>query len=165
MPRTPLIRTLVTLAATALLTLTATTAVAVDADSDIDDAATGTETAPLLATAVGAAPSLLGPAPDYDTCRYKSSNLGGTCFQWVGDDQWVFDGWTNGWATVVHVNTNYGKDRYCQALPSAQGWAKCNYDHREDKCVRFRMYELKDGTTRNWTDWSPWYGADYGWPC
>jgi len=75
------------------------------------------------------------------------------------------DGWTNDWAAVVHVQTNYGKDRYCQALPSAQGWGTCNYNHEEGKCVRFRLYELKDGVVRNMSDYSRWYGTEYGSPC
>ncbi|MFB6721581.1 hypothetical protein ACFCV3_15510 [Kribbella sp. NPDC056345] len=105
-----------------------------------------------------------GP-PNYDTCRFAGTNVGSACFQWVGDVQWVSDGWTNDWAAVVHVQTNYGKDRYCQALPSAQGWGTCNYNHEEGKCVRFRLYELKDGVVRNMSDYSRWYGTEYGSPC
>ncbi|MFI5730188.1 hypothetical protein ACIA49_08725 [Kribbella sp. NPDC051587] len=122
------------------------------------NAAEADATHPLKATKAA------GP-PNYDNCRFGGTNVGSTCFQWVGDVQWVFDGWTNGWAAVVHVQTNYGKDRYCQALPSADGWGTCNYDHEEGKCVRFRLYELKDGATRNWSDWSRWYGTEYGSPC
>ena len=79
--------------------------------------------------------------------------------------QWVQDRDENGWATVVHVQTNYDKNRYCQALPAAQGWDYCNFDHIEGKCVHFRLYELKDGVTRHQTGWSPWYGTEYGSPC
>ncbi|MFF0339888.1 hypothetical protein [Kribbella sp. NPDC004875] len=130
-----------------------------DADTDTDDvAADATETSPLKATKASG-------APDYDTCRFAGYSIGSTCFKWVGDNQWVFDGLTNGWAAVTQVQTNYGKNRYCQALPSAEGWGYCNYDHVEGKCVRFRMYELKDGVTRSWGAWSKWYGTDYGWPC
>ena len=139
-----------------------------DTDTDTDDGDTGTLTAPTMATAVApAAMSTAGfsyTAP-VDHCILYGYEIGATCYQWVGDDQWVIDGDANGWAAVVHVQTNYGKDRYCQALPAAQGWAKCNYDHIEGKCVRWQMYELKDGDTRNFTGWSAWYGTQYGYPC
>ena len=141
-----------------------TAVIAPAADADADDADTGSPTNPTLATA-GASEFTAAVAPNYDECRFAGYSIGSTCFQWVGDNQWVIDGLTNGWAAVVHVQTNYDKNRYCQALPSAEGWAYCNYDHQEGKCVRFRMYELKDGVTRNWGDWSRWYGTDYGWPC
>lgn len=139
-----------------------------EADADTDDVDTGTLTAPTVATPVDpAAMSTAGysyTAP-VDHCILYGYEIGATCYQWVGDDQWVIDGDANGWAAVVHVQTNYGKDRYCQALPAAQGWAKCNYDHIEGKCVRWQMYELKDGDTRNFTGWSAWYGTQYGYPC
>lgn len=141
---------------------------AADADTDTDDGDTGTLTNPTMATAV--APATMSTAgysytAPVDHCILYGYEIGATCYQWVGDDQWVVDGIANGWAAVVHVQTNYGKDRYCQALPSAQGWAKCNYDHIEGKCVRWEMYELKDGDTRNFTGWSAWYGTQYGYPC
>ena len=88
-----------------------------------------------------------------------------SCFAWVGDDQWIADLDENGWAAVVHVQTNYGKDRYCQALPSAEGWAYCKFDHQEGKCVRFMLYEAKGDEKRKHTAWSPWYGTAYGSPC
>ena len=111
---------------------------------------------------VGLVAGVLGGGGGAD---HVGDGLVGEALQWVGDDQWVFDGWTNGWAAVVHVQTNYGKDRYCQALPSADGWGTCNYDHEEGKCVRFRLYELKDGLVRNMSDFSRWYGTEYGSPC
>ena len=143
-------------------------AVVQTADADTDDGDTGTLTNPTMATAV--APATMSTAgysytSPVDHCILYGYEIGATCYQWVGDDQWVVDGIANGWAAVVHVQTNYGKDRYCQALPSAQGWAKCNYDHVEGKCVRWEMYELKDGDTRNFTGWSAWFGTQYGYPC
>lgn len=141
-----------------------TTAAAPTADDDADDDDTSTPTNPTLATA-GASGFAAALVPNYDECRFEGTNVGSTCYQWVGDDQWVMDGWTNGWAAVAHVQTNYGKDRYCQARPSAEGWDYCKFDHQEGKCVRMRMYELKDGVTRNWGGWSAWYGTSYGWPC
>jgi hypothetical protein len=104
-------------------------------------------------------------SPPAGQCVGWITDYAATCFQWVGDDQWIEDRDANGWAAVVHVQTNYGKDRYCQALPAAEGWGYCNYDHQEGKCVRFMLYELKDGVTRNPTGWSPWYGTEYGSPC
>ena len=135
---------------------------AVDADADDDDASSPTN--PTLATGSTSGFSA-ALAPNFDECRYAGYSIGSTCFQWVGDNQWVVDNDANGWAAVAHVQTNYDKNRYCQARPSAEGWDYCDFDHKEGKCVRFRMYELKDGVTRNWTAWSPWYGIDYGWPC
>ncbi|TCC21173.1 hypothetical protein [Kribbella speibonae] len=140
---------------------------AADADTDTDDGDTGTLTNPTTATAV--APAAMSPAYSYtapvDHCILFAAEIGATCYQWVGDDQWVIDGIANGWTAVVHVQTNYGKDRYCKALPAAEGWGKCNYDHIEGKCARWQMYELKDGDTRNFTPWSAWYGTQYGYPC
>lgn len=113
----------------------------------------------------GTASTAAAAEPPWSQCRALITTYGATCFQWVGDNQWVQDRDENGWATVVHVQTNYGKDRYCQALPAAEGWAYCSYDHREGKCVHFRMYEAKGNETRHQTGWSPWYGTEYGSPC
>jgi len=117
----------------------------------------------LLAANVSTAAAATPPPPDQ--CRGMGYDYGVTCFQWNGDKQWVEDRVANGWAIVVHSQTNYGKDRYCQSLPAADGWAYCDYDHIEGKCVRFMMYELKDGVTRNPSGWSLWYGTEYGSPC
>jgi hypothetical protein len=103
--------------------------------------------------------------PDYNSCVLFGTQVADTCFQWAGDKQWIKDNIANGWSGVVQVQTNYGKDRYCQAPPAAEGWAYCDFNHTEGKCVRFRTYELKNGETRNWHEWSKWYGTDYGWPC
>jgi hypothetical protein len=166
-----LLRALAVPAATLLL-LAGSLTQATATTSGIDDSDTGTLTNPTMATPVApaVAPAAMSTAgysytAPVDHCILFAAEIGATCYQWVGDDQWVIDGIANGWAAVVHVQTNYGKDRYCQALPSAQGWGKCNYDHVEGKCVRWQMYELKDGDTRNFTPWSAWYGTQYGYPC
>src|SRR5690349_1633512 len=165
------LRRTLALAAAALLPLTvglteatavqppAPVSTVITADDDADDVeTTATDlTHPLRATNAG--------QPNYLTCRDYGYGLGETCFQWEGDVSWVRDLAENGWATVFHIQTNYGKDRYCQAPSKADGWGYCNYDHREGKCVRWRLYELKDGVTRNGTLFSPWYGTEYGSPC
>ncbi|GAA0580062.1 hypothetical protein HPO96_20330 [Kribbella sandramycini] len=157
-------RTLATAAATLLL-LAGSFGTAYAADQDADDLDTGTPTSPTIATTAPVTPKLQAEQPNFQTCRLFGTYWGETCFQWVGDLQWVRDLQENGWATVFHVQTNYDKNRYCQALPKAQGWAYCNFDHKEGKCVRFRSYELKAGEMRNHTVWSPWYGTEYGSPC
>jgi hypothetical protein len=107
-----------------------------------------------------------GAPPAAGTCAGGLiTEYAATCFQWVGDKQWIEDRDANGWAAVVHSQTNYGKDRYCQARPAAEGWNYCDYDHIEGKCVRFMLYELKDGVTRNPSIWSAWIGTEYGSPC
>ncbi|MFF1815910.1 hypothetical protein ACFVWG_01350 [Kribbella sp. NPDC058245] len=135
------------------------------ADDDADDLDVSTPTAPSLATSSTPSAFDTSATSPVDHCILWSETLGNTCFEWVGDIQWVQDNIENGWATVVNVQTNYGKDRYCQAPPKAKGWGYCDYDHKEGKCVRWRFYELKDGTTRNWGYWSAWYGTAYGYPC
>lgn len=115
------------------------------------------------ATAAHAAPAEV--KPPVGQCVGYSTDFAATCFQWVGDDQWIEDRDPNGWAAVVHVQTNYGKDRECQALPAEQGWGLCKFDHKEGKCVRFQLYELKDGVERRHSGWSAWYGTEYGSPC
>ncbi|NEA34523.1 hypothetical protein [Streptomyces sp. SID13031] len=109
--------------------------------------------------------AVLADTPPAGACRYLTTEYASTCFAWVGDDQWIRDLDPNGWAAVVHVQTNYGKDRYCQAQPAADGWNYCKFDHEEGKCVRFMMYEAKGEEKRRYTAWTPWYGTEYGWPC
>ncbi|TDD63083.1 hypothetical protein E1263_01895 [Kribbella antibiotica] len=158
-------------AATALLLLTGSigTAYAAVPDEDADGPDTSTMTNPAMTVTAAATARPLAAktqaGPDTTKCRFFGTYWGETCFQWVGDNQWVRDLQENGWATVVHVQTNYGKDNYCQSLPAAQGWDYCDFDHKEGKCVRFRFYELKNGTTRNFTVWSNWYGTEYGSLC
>lgn len=79
-------------------------------------------------TSAAAAVENISPPPA-SQCRYFYADYAATCFQWVGDDQWIEDRDENGWAAVVHVQTNYGKDRYCQAAPAAEGWNYCKFDH------------------------------------
>ncbi len=165
------LRRTLAIAAAALLPLTAglteataaqpptpvSTVITSDADADDVEATAADMTHPLRATNSG--------TPNHQTCRDTGFFWGQHCFQWEGDVSWVQDHQENGWATVFHIQTNYGKDRYCQAPSKADGWGYCDYDHREGKCVRWRIYELKDGTTRNLTLFSAWYGTEYGSPC
>lgn len=134
------------------------------ADTDADDLDTSTPDNPTEATPQAATPFAAAGAP-VDHCIFHAIYFGNTCFQWVGDDQWVQDLDENGWATTVHVQTNYGKNRYCAAPPKAKGWGVCNYDHKEGKCVRWRFYELKGNETRNWSAFSQWWGTEYGTAC
>lgn len=172
------LRPLLATAATALLLLTgglteATAAESpatpvVQVDDDADDLDTGTLTNPTPATVDAPSEfSTLGDPPNFNNCRQWGTYWGETCFQWVGDVQWVKDNITNGWTTAFHVQTNYGKDRYCGAPKAADGWGYCNYNHIEGKCVRWRSYELwrPTGETRNFTVWSAWYGTEYGSLC
>ncbi|MFB6720678.1 hypothetical protein ACFCV3_10975 [Kribbella sp. NPDC056345] len=117
------------------------------------------------ATAASASPTAVAEEPPYSEVKCLNSEYASTCFQWVGDDQWIIDREANGWAAVVHVQTNYGKNVECKAMPAAEGWALCLFDHEEGKCVRFRLYELKDDVKRKYTAWSPWYGTEYGSLC
>lgn len=138
----------------------------------------------LLATLAGAALLVTGsastaaaaPAPDNTAVAVLAAPPSGcsptvttpwgqTCFEYEGDDQWIRDLDANGWQAVVHVQTNYAKNRYCGALPAADGWGECAYDHRENSCVRFRMYELKDGVTRNLTGFTLWHRVSDGGFC
>jgi len=156
-------RLLAVFAATALLCLgTATSALAVD--TDVDDTDAGTMAYPTDAVVVSALRAK-GDPPDFSTCKRYTTTLVDTCFQWVGDDQFLHDRVANDWRGAVHTQTNYGKDRFCGSVPSAEGWAVCKYDHREGKCVRMRTYEVKGGVSRNFSAWSPWYGTEYGSPC
>lgn len=126
----------------------------------------GTPNAPVAATPLAKTKTMtLLASPPADCRPYVQSSYAISCYEYDGDDQWIRDLDANGWQAVVHVQTNYGKNRYCGALPAAQGWGECTYDHREDGCVRFRFYELKDGVTRNWTVFSPYYHASNGTLC
>jgi hypothetical protein len=71
----------------------------------------------------------------------------------------------NGYTTIAHVETSYGKTRDCYALPAADGWGVCKFDHKESSCVRFSMYEKKGSTTGRSTGWSRWYGVARGDDC
>lgn len=109
-----------------------------------------------------------GEPPSDGACSPRLvSTFGFTCYEWSGDDQWVLDRTNNGWRTVARAQTNYGKVRDCIAPVISQGWGECNFDHDEDFCVRFQMYELRtsDGAERNPTVFSDWYRISDGQPC
>lgn len=125
----------------------------------------GTPIAPAAATPVAKSGMTTLAAPPAACRPTVESAYAVSCYEYDGDDQWIRDLNANGWQAVVHVQTNYGKNRYCGALPAAQGWGECTYDHREEGCVRFRFYELKDGVTRNWTVFSPYFHASNGTRC
>ena len=95
------------------------------------------------------------------------STFGATCYEWSGDDQWVLDDSNNGWRAVGRAQTNYGKVRDCIAPVPGQGWGECKFDHREEACVRFGMYELQTSTSaeRGWTGYSAWFHVSTGRPC
>jgi hypothetical protein len=87
-----------------------------------------------------------------------STSWGYTCFEIHGDDQWVYDRSSNGWGVRVQVEVpEDNKVRWCVQSHGFGFWHQCNYDHWEDRCVFFRMFEQKGDSTRNWTGWSgPW---------
>lgn len=104
-------------------------------------------------------------------CGYYDggASYGYTCFEWDGDDQWVYDAASNGWGVGVDIRTNYGKYRSCEKTHGAGKWHECKFDHRENTCVQFRLYQ------RNWngstvvrdyyTKWSQWVNTATGKPC
>jgi hypothetical protein len=109
-----------------------------------------------------------GTPPSGDDCRPGFfSPYARTCYEWSGDDQWVRDDTDNGWRAVARAQTSYGKVRDCIAPVPGQGWGECTFDHDEDFCVRFLLYELRtsDGEERNPTVYSPWYRISNGLPC
>ncbi|MGC4936603.1 hypothetical protein [Kribbella sp. DT2] len=109
-------------------------------------------------TATAAPVATLGDAPPGVRCSFFwNTSFADTCFESDGDDQWIRDLVANGWAAVVHVQLNYLKDRTCKAMPAAEGWGVCKFDHVEDKCVRFQLYEQKGDAIRNRTHWSRWF--------
>ncbi|MFC0626510.1 hypothetical protein [Kribbella deserti] len=147
-------RVLTAVAATAMLTLTG---------AGIAAAAPAVDEGPAKSVATSAG-TLIAAAPP--ACNVRIAVwYGETCFQANGDEQWIRDLDPNGWQAWVHVQTNYGKNRYCGALPAADGWGKCSYDHDETKCVRFRMYEEKAGEERNFTSWTAWHKVSTGALC
>ena len=119
----------------------------------------------LIAGGATTASAAVAEEPPYSQVKCLNSSYASTCFPWEGDNQWIIDREANGWAAVVHVQTNYDKNQHCKAMPAAEGWAFCDFDHQEGKCVRFRLYELKNDVKRNETAWSPWYGTEYGSLC
>lgn len=95
------------------------------------------------------------------------SSYARTCYQWWGDDQWVHDDSNNGWRAVARAQTDYGKVRDCIAPSYGQGWGECTFDHLEDHCVRFALYQLRtsDNEESPATPWSPWFRISNGLPC
>lgn len=149
-------RVLTAVAATAMLTLTGAGIAA--ASPTVDD------TLPAKSTATATTKFSAAAAPP--ACNVRITVwYGETCFQAEGDEQWIRDLDANGWQAWVHVQTNYDKNRYCGALPAADGWGVCSYDHDETKCVRFRMYEEKGGVERNFTTWTAWHKVSTGGLC
>ncbi|MEV4619898.1 hypothetical protein AB0J74_14460 [Asanoa sp. NPDC049573] len=104
-------------------------------------------------------------------CRYfhtVNPYYGDTCYEWDGDDQWVYDGVGDGWSARVEIETLYGKVRWCANTETAGHWVECTFDHEEGSCVHFRMYEQDggdNGPTRYWTDWTPWISTSTGADC
>jgi hypothetical protein len=119
------------------------------------------------ASAAQAQPAQQADPPSPENCwRFEAGDpiWGISCFQVNGDDQWVKDDEANGWAVGAQIQTNYGKTRWCANRNTAGSWVECKFDHRENTCVRFRLYEQDggaDGPTRNWTAWTPWLSTTY----
>jgi hypothetical protein len=102
------------------------------------------------------------PAPNVNI-----EGWGDACFEVIGDAHWVRDQTRNHWSVRVQIQTDYGKIRWCANTHRADSWHRCNFNHREESCVRWRMFEQREippqvGTTRKWTDWSAWHHAGTG---
>lgn len=146
-----------------VFTMVAATAVLTISGAGLAAAAPVVDEAP-KATATSSSQFVTAAAPT--GCNpVMTSAFAQTCFVPNGDDQWIRDLDANGWQAWVHVQTNYGKNRYCGSLPAADGWGVCKYDHDETKCVRFRLYEEKDGVERNFTAWSLYHKVSDGTLC
>jgi len=129
-------------------------------------AATVATAAPAPAPAgTPSATSTLAAAAAPGDCFGIYTSWGATCVEPNGDDQWVRDLDPNGWTTVAHVETSYGKIRECVAPAAADGWKECKYDHKEDKCVRFYLYEQKGSNFNRSSAWSKWYSTKDGSQC
>jgi hypothetical protein len=97
---------------------------------------------------------------------------GETCFEVDGDDQWVYDGDQNGWRVGVNIATDYGKIRHCENTHGEGTWHECTFNHDEDGCVSYQLYE-RDADEQNGGDgepdyhspWSPWISIRTGAPC
>lgn len=153
-------RVFAVLAGTALVTVGAASVAAAAPDpSPVDKVTAGSVSA---TTTLG---SGMGIAAAPSNCTGIATAWAATCYQWDGDDQWVIDGDANGWTAVAYVETNYGKVRECVAPSAADGWKECLFDHRESTCVRFFLYEKKDGNVGRVSAWSPWYSTSTGNRC
>lgn len=102
-----------------------------------------------------------------DDCVLFTTSYGATCFEWNGDDQWVYDGASNGLRVGVLIETDYGKTRICENAHGAGTWHECKFDHREERCVRFAMYQRDgaNGEPRDVTNYSPWVSIRTGRAC
>lgn len=101
-------------------------------------------------------------------CTLYTYTIGSTCFEWNGDDQWVYDRPpADGWRVGVQIRTDYGKIRWCVNAHGAGTWHECTFDHREHRCVQFRLYEQNgpSGPTRNWRNWTRPISTSTGDPC
>jgi hypothetical protein len=114
-------------------------------------------------TASGAAAHSGGPP----ACVRYTATIGSTCFEWNGDDQWVYDR-ANSWRVGVQIRTDYGKVRWCVNAHGPGTWHECTFDHLEGRCVQFRLYEQyggPTGPTRSWTNWTEPIRTSTGNPC
>jgi hypothetical protein len=121
-----------------------------------------------LGVALVASPAQAHSGTPPAACVYYESSFGASCFEWEGDDQWVADLASNGWSARAQIETNYGKTRWCANTHTAPSWHECTFDHDEDGCVRWRMYEQDGGDTgptRNWTNWTAWHSIRTGDAC
>jgi hypothetical protein len=111
------------------------------------------------------APVRKGRASDDNDIRRvcRESRLA-SCFEWDGDDQWVQDSKSNDGSARAQIQTNYGKVRWCANTHQAVSWYECTFDHSENTCVRWRMYEQHGtgGPSRNWTPWTRWHSTSTG---
>jgi hypothetical protein len=110
-----------------------------------------------------------GPPEDCEwTWEINAEGWGDSCFEPDGDKHWVRDQTPNHWSVRIQIQTDYGKIRWCANTHGADSWHSCNFDHREDTCVRWRMFEQSDrvpiplDNTRKWTDWSAWENTSTG---
>jgi hypothetical protein len=89
--------------------------------------------------------------------------IGEARFEWDGDDQWVIDGRANGWGVGAKIQTDYGKVRWCTSFLGKDVWHECRFNHKEYRCVRWRMYEIKGERVRYGSPaWSHWYHTTSG---
>jgi hypothetical protein len=103
------------------------------------------------------------PADDCEAApNVNIEGWGDACFEVEGDAHWVRDQTPNDWSVRVQIQTDYGKIRWCANTHGADSWHRCNFDHREFSCVRWRMFEQKGRSTRKWTDWSAWHHVHTG---
>jgi hypothetical protein len=115
--------------------------------------------------------------PPEDDCavdaNINAEGWGDVCFEAHGDAHWVRDQTPNEWSVRAQIQTDYGKTRWCanthgaDSEPVKASWHRCNFNHLEDRCVRWRMFEQREappqvGFTRKWTRWSGWTHTTFG---